>query len=135
MRNDLQTRVLVIDDDIAVTEMLRVILEPKAFEVISYHNGSEGIEAARRLDPDVIVLDLVMPEMDGWEVCKSIRQFSSAPILILTAVSKPGMVVHALNEGADDYLIKPVASSVLIAHLNNLTRRSRAEKGASETRV
>lgn len=133
--NDALTRVLVIDDDIAVTEMLGVILEPKAFEVVSRHTGEEGISEARRMDPDVIVLDLFMPGMNGWEVCKAIREFSRVPILVLSALSKPGMVIQALDEGADDYLIKPVASSVLVAHINNLTRRSRAEKEATDIKV
>jgi len=133
MNNALATRVLVIDDDIAVTDMLRVILEPKAFEVVSSLTAEDGIQAARRLNPDVVVLDLFMPGMDGWEVCRAIRKFSKVPILVLTAMNKPGMVVQALNEGADDYLIKPVASSVLVAHLRNLTRRARAEKEATET--
>jgi DNA-binding response OmpR family regulator len=134
MNNAVTTRVLVIDDDIAVTDMLRVILEPKSFEVFSSITAEEGINSARCLNPDVVVLDLFMPGMDGWEVCRAIRGFSKVPILVLTAMSKPGMVVKALNEGADDYLIKPVASSVLVAHLRNLTRRARAEKEATESK-
>jgi DNA-binding response OmpR family regulator len=135
MSKSVATRVLVIDNDVAVTDMLRVILEPQSFEVVSSSSAEEGISAARRLNPDVVVLDLFMPGMDGWEVCREIREFSKVPILVLTAMSKPGMVVRALNEGADDYLIKPVASSVLIAHLNNLTRRARAEKEATEAKA
>lgn len=135
MSNAVTTRVLVIDDDVAVTDMLRVILEPKAFEIFSSLTGEDGINLTRRLNPDVVVLDLFMSGMDGWEVCRAIREFSKVPILVLTAMSKPGMVVQALNEGADDYLIKPVASSVLIAHLRNLTRRARAEKEATESRT
>lgn len=131
MRNDDLTRVLVIDDDTAVTEMLKVVLEPGTFEVQSSHSGLEGIKATRQFQPDVVILDLFMKGMDGWEVCRAIRQFSSVPILVLSALSKPGMVVQALDEGADDYLIKPVASSVLIAHIKNLTRRARVEREAS----
>jgi DNA-binding response OmpR family regulator len=134
MSKSVATRVLVIDNDVAVTDMLRVILEPKSFEVVSSSSAEEGINAARQLNPDVVVLDLFMPGTDGWEVCREIRKFSKVPILVLTAMSKPGMVVQALNEGADDYLIKPVASSVLIAHLRNLTRRARAEKEATESK-
>ncbi|MFU8773335.1 MAG: response regulator transcription factor [Anaerolineales bacterium] len=129
------TRVLVIDDDVAVTDMLRVILEPMSFEVVSSASAEDGINAAHRFNPDVVVLDLFMPGMDGWEVCRAIRKFSKVPILVLTAMSKPGMVVKALNEGADDYLIKPVASSVLVAHLRNLSRRARAEKEAVESKT
>jgi DNA-binding response OmpR family regulator len=122
---------LVIDDDVAMTEMLKAILEPKAFEVMTAKTAEEGIAAARIKNPDVVVLDLYMPEVDGWQVCRSIRQFSKVPILVLSALNKPGAVAQALDEGADDYLIKPVPSGVLIAHLKNLIRRARAEKQAS----
>jgi two-component system KDP operon response regulator KdpE len=76
--------------------------------------------------PDVIILDLMMPDMDGYEVCAKIRDFSIVPILVLSALDMPGMVSKALDAGADDYLIKPVTSSILIAHLNNLVRRANA---------
>ena len=128
------TRVLVIDDDAAMTEMLKVTLEPREFEVMTAHTGEEGIEAAKNLCPDVIILDLFMPGLDGWQVCKSIREYSKVPILVLSAINKPGTVAKALDEGADDYLIKPVPSGVLVAHLNNLIRRARAERDANETR-
>ena len=124
-------RVLVIDDDVAMTEMLRLILEPNAFEVIVSNSGPEGIEAAEKSNPDVIILDLAMPDMDGWEVCQAVRGFSPAPILILSAISNPGMVAKALDEGADDFLLKPMTSSVLIAHLNRLVWRARGGKSAN----
>jgi len=126
--NDVQTRILVIDDDQAMTEMLRLVLEPNSFDVYEAHSGPEGIEATRQLKPEVVVLDLLMPGMDGWEVCKEIRTFSQVPILVLSAISKPGIVARALDEGADDYLLKPMPSSVLIAHLKRLARRARAEQ-------
>jgi DNA-binding response OmpR family regulator len=128
------TRVLVIDDDTAMTEMLKVTLEPRAFEVLTAHTGEEGIKAAKTQNPDVIILDLFMPGMDGWQVCKSIRQYSQVPVLVLSAINKPGTVAKALDEGADDYLIKPVPSGVLVAHLNNLIRRARAERDASDAK-
>lgn len=123
-------RVLVVDDDAAMTEMLRLVLEPDAFEVNVSHSGLEGIEAVRQFNPEVIILDLSMNDMDGWQVCKEIRAFSQVPILVLSAISKPGMVAKALDEGADDFLLKPMTSSVLIAHLKRLAWRARAEKGA-----
>ncbi len=125
------TRVLIIDDDDATTEMFKLILEPKQFEVHVVNSGPEGIEAARRISPEVIVLDLLMPEMDGSEVCREIRTFSDVPILVLSAVSKPGVIAQALDEGADDYLLKPITSSVLIARLKRLAWRARAEQAAN----
>lgn len=116
-------KLLIIDDDTDLTEMLRLLLEPKSFTVMAANSGEEGIASAKKWNPDLIILDLFMPEMDGWQVCKSIRAFSKAPILVLSAMNKPGLITRALDEGADDYLIKPVSSNVLLAHLNNLTRR------------
>jgi two-component system, OmpR family, response regulator MtrA len=127
----LPTKVLVIDDDDATTEMFKLILEPKQFEVHVVNTGPEGVDAAQRLSPDVVVLDLLMPEMNGTDVCREIRSFSQVPILVLSAVSKPGMVAQALDEGADDYLLKPITSSVLIARLKRLVWRARAEQAAN----
>jgi two-component system KDP operon response regulator KdpE len=125
------TRVLVVDDDTEMTELLKIILGPQNFELFAANSGSEGIEFARKLNPDVIILDLSLPDMDGWLVCTEIRKFSPVPILVLSAISKPGMVAQALDAGADDYMLKPMTSGVLIAHLNRLARRARAEQEAS----
>ena len=119
---------LIIDGDASMTEMLRLILEPDAFKVFAENSGPAGIESARRLDPDIIILDLLMQGMDGWDVCHKIRDFSDVPILVLSAVNKPDYVAKALDSGADDYLIKPMPSNVLIAHLKKLTRRAKAEQ-------
>jgi two-component system KDP operon response regulator KdpE len=125
-----QTRVLVIDDDEAMIAMLKLVLESNSFEVLEARSGTEGIETARQQNPEVIILDLMLPEMYGWQVCKSIRTFSQVPIIVLSAMSKPDIVARALDEGADDYLLKPMPSSVLIAHLKSLVRRARAEKNS-----
>lgn len=123
-----RTRVLVIDEDTAMTEMVRHVLEPNLYQIIDASSDLDGVTAARKFDPDVVVLDLLLPGNGGWEVCKRIREFSDVPILVLSAVSKPDMVARALDEGADDYLLKPMPSSVLIAHIKKLARRARAEQ-------
>ena len=82
---------------------------------------------AAKKKPDVIVLDLYMAGSDGGKICRSIREFTQVPILVTSAMNKPGSVAQALNEGADDYLIKPVPAGVLVAHLNNLIRRAHTE--------
>jgi DNA-binding response OmpR family regulator len=129
------TKVLVIDDDKEMTELLKVILEPNNFDVIAANSGQEGIVLIREQNPDVVVLDLLMPDMDGWQVCKEIRSFSQVPILVLSAISKPGMVARALDEGADDFLLKPMPGGVLTAHIKKLARRARAEQGSSKSRL
>jgi DNA-binding response OmpR family regulator len=122
-------KILVIDDDPAMTELFVQLLEKHGFDAFMANTGEEGIQLIRETFPDVIILDLMMPEMDGWQVCTEVRSFSSVPILILSALDTPGMVASALDAGADDYLVKPVPSGVLIAHLNTLTRRAGTEKG------
>ncbi len=129
------TRVLVVDDDVEMTDLIKLILEPTIYEVTSSNSGLEGLELAHKLRPDVVIIDLIMPGMDGWQVCKEIRKFSQVPILVLSAISNPSLVARALDEGADDYLLKPMPSGVLIAHLKNLTRRARAEREANHANV
>ena len=124
--------ILVIDDDPAMTELLKVLLQTTKASVYTVNSGKEGIELAKNLKPEIIILDLMMPDVDGWQVCKRVREFSSVPILILSALDNPQMVAAALDAGADDYLIKPASSSMLIAHINNLLKRSRTIHSLSQ---
>lgn len=117
--------VLVIDNDVALTELIKASLEPMTFDVHTAHQVDEGINAVHRINPDVIVLDLYLPEKDGSQVCRDIRAFSDIPILILSVFNNPDAIARALDEGADDYLIKPVRNGVLVAHLKKLIRRGR----------
>jgi DNA-binding response OmpR family regulator len=128
-----QVKILVIDDDEGMTELLSLLLAPASSEIITASSGPEGIELVKKQAPDVIILDLMMPEMNGWFVCKQIREFCDTPILILSAMDAPGMVAQALDVGADDYLIKPVSSGTLIAHLNKLYRRSKVSQASRHT--
>ena len=114
--------ILVIDDDPAMTDLLRLILTPIQAAIFTSNSGPEGIELAEIEHPDIIVLDLMMPEMDGWQVCQKLRETSNVPILIISAIDNPGLIAKALDSGADDFLVKPVPSGVLIAHILNLTR-------------
>jgi two-component system KDP operon response regulator KdpE len=127
-----KNRVLVIDDDRILTDMLKLSLESEAFDVSVANTGEEGLRNARLQNPDVIILDLMMPGTDGWKTGQAIREFSKVPILVLSALDKPGIVTRALDEGADDFLMKPVSIELLVAHLNKLTRRARAEIEAAK---
>ena len=94
-KNDNPTRVLVIDDDDAMTDMIKHILEPNSFDVSVANSGPEGIKKTRQLNPEVVILDLLMPDMDGWEVCKAIREFSQIIWCKLASTQKspgPGIV-------------------------------------------
>jgi len=117
-------KILVIDDDQAMTDLLEILLEPLSSEVIKANGGLDGVELAKENHLDVVILDLMMPDVDGWQICKQIRDFSQVPILILSALDNPGLIAEALNVGADDYLIKPVTKGMLIARINKLMRRN-----------
>jgi two-component system KDP operon response regulator KdpE len=115
--------VLMIDDDPDVATTLRTLLRGQDFEIQAVFEGEEGVKVCQETAPDIVILDLLMPEMDGWEVCERIRSFSDVPILILSALGSPGSVAKALDSGADDYLIKPVHASLLASRLRTLVRR------------
>jgi len=116
--------VLLVDDDPDFSIMLRTLLQGQDFQVHSVLSGERAVSMCRTMSLDIIILDLLMPNMDGWEVCRQIRTFSDIPILILSALGAPANVARALDEGADDYLIKPVHASVLTSRLRALVRRS-----------
>ena len=122
------TRVLIVDDDNETADLLRIILEKDDFLVNAATSGREGIRLTREINPDVIVLDLLIPDMDGFAVCREVRKFSNVPIVVLSALSRPGIVTQVLDEGADDYLTKPINTNVLVACLKKLSRRARAEQ-------
>lgn len=134
-QENMRTKILVVDDDNDTTDLLKVFLEPKNFEVITAGSGEQGLELLRSDFPDIIVIDLLMPEMEGLRVLRTIRQFSSIPVLILSAVNKPNVAAQALDDGADDFLIKPMSSSVFIASIKKLARRARFEQIAQNDRV
>src|SRR5215510_12790594 len=118
------TKILVIDDDSAVTDLMAVLLRSQGFDVTTTNSSTEGLNLARQAQPALIILDLMMPEMDGWEVCRAVRAFSSVPIIVLSALNDPSMVASVLDAGADDYLTKPTPSRILVAHINRLLKRN-----------
>ena len=124
-------KVLTIDDDAAMTDLIGLLLRSYGLDVLSSNDGEQGLALARSETPDLILLDLTMPGLDGWEVCKTIRTFSKVPVVVLSALDDPAIISSALDAGADDYLVKPVPSSVLIAHINTLTRRAQVENNKS----
>lgn len=122
------TKILVIDDDSAVTDLLSVLLRSQGFDVTATNSSSDGLGLVRDNEPDLIILDLMMPEIDGWEVCRSVRTYSQVPIIVLSALNDPSMVASVLDAGADDYLTKPTPSRVLVAHINRLLKRNETSK-------
>lgn len=116
-------KVLIIDDDINSTDILQITLENYNFEVSSTTIPDQGIKAVREQQPDAVILDYMMPVMDGIKVCQAIRKFSQVPILVLSVIDQPNIIAKVLDAGADDYLVKPVAGNVLQAYLKKMSRR------------
>jgi DNA-binding response OmpR family regulator len=120
----MDNKVLLIDDDPDFAMMLRTLLCAQNFQVHAVFDGRKAVAACREVNPDVVILDLLMPGMDGWQVCEQIRKQSDMPIMIISAVGAPASVARALDAGADDYLIKPVPAGLIASRLRSLLRRS-----------
>ena len=120
-------RVLVCDDEPQILRALRVILRDAGFEVVATATAEEALDAVAVRPPDAAILDLILPDGDGIEICRSIREWSEMPILVLSAVGEEAEKVRALDAGADDYVTKPFGPPELIARLNAALRRVRPE--------
>lgn len=118
-----QRRILIVDDEEGLRELVKINLEHEGYGVVQAENGAEGLNLVREEKPDLVILDVMMPEMDGWEVCREIRSFSTMPVLMLTARSQSQDVVAGLDSGADDYLVKPFNMDELNARVRALLRR------------
>ena len=118
-----QRRILIVDDEPGLRELVRIKLEHEGFNVVQAGNGIEGLELVREEHPDLVILDVMMPEMDGWEMCRKLREFSQLPVLMLTAKVQSKDIVTGLESGADDYLLKPFNMDELIARVRALLRR------------
>ncbi len=119
----MKTTILLIDDDYLITEPLSRSLRQQNYEVLVANNGRLGLETALSQQPDIVILDIMMPEMDGWEVCRQLRQQSGVPILMLTALGEEIDRILGLELGADDYLTKPFSTRELLARIKAMLRR------------
>lgn len=118
-----QRTVIITDDDQSLRELIRISLEGAGYTTIQATNGSECVSMVRKHRPDLVIMDVIMPEMDGLEACNLIRNFSQVPVLMLTAQTRSNDVVTGLDKGADDYLIKPFHMEELLARIRALLRR------------
>jgi two-component system KDP operon response regulator KdpE len=127
-------KILVLEEDHGITDLLKTVAEPDCFEITVAFTEQQGLELADSVKPDVIILVLDKPDAGGLITCEHFRQSSRAPILVLSSNGKPTFAEQVLNAGADDYLSKPATSGLIVASVNKLTRRARAEKQAVKKR-
>ena len=122
-------KILVVDDDKNICELLNIYLKSEDYETVFAYDGSTAVTKAKEENPDLIILDVMMPVINGWEACKLIRQFSKVPIIMLTALDTLDNKVQGLNIGADDYIVKPFEPKEVLARINAHLRR---EEGISQ---
>ena len=132
---DPKARLLIIDDDTTLVNALEMYLSREGFDVHLAANGAEGLKAFYALRPDLVVLDVMMPQMDGWETCRRIRELSTTPIIMLTAKGQETDRVMGLKLGADDYVPKPFSLKELVARIEAILRRTRRAESANRSGV
>ncbi len=128
------TRILVVDDEPLYQHLQKVNLEREGYEVITGSNGEEALEMVAGQHPDLVILDVMMPVMDGLTACERIRQFSNVPIIILTAKGEEQDRVKGLNLGADDYVVKPFSAIELVARVRAVLRRAETTENVTQNR-
>jgi DNA-binding response OmpR family regulator len=119
--------ILIVDDETRMLNLIELFLKPHGYSCAKIHNGHEAIQSLKKNEFDLVLLDIMMPEMSGWEACEKIRTFSSIPIIMLTARDTKADLIKGLELGADDYLTKPFDEEVLLAKINAVLRRHKNE--------
>ena len=117
-------KILVVDDDVNICELLRLYLEKDGYSVIIVNDGMEAISAFQDSKPDLVLLDIMLPKLDGWQVCREIRKTSDTPIIMLTAKGETFDKVLGLELGADDYVVKPFDAKEVVARVKAVLRRT-----------
>ena len=117
-------KVLVVEDDNNIAELLRLYLQKDGFEVSHAADGGKAVEMAKEIQPDLVLLDIMLPVMDGWQVCRELRKTMKSPIIMLTAKGETEDKVSGLEMGADDYIVKPFEVKELLARVHAVLRRT-----------
>lgn len=117
-------KILIVDDDQNICELLRLYAEKEGYTVALAHDGRKAVECFEQENPDIILLDIMLPELDGWQVCREIRKKSQCPIIMLTAKGETFDKVLGLELGADDYVVKPFETKEVLARIKAVLRRS-----------
>lgn len=122
-------QVLIIDDDSQAANLLKMIFESAQATVTTATSGAEGLRLLWQIRPDLIILDVMMPDLNGWDICRRIRELSDVPIIVVSVLRGDEDIVHGFSLGADDYVSKPVQPAVLLARAEALLRRTREQPG------
>ncbi len=130
-----RVKILIVDDDPVIVRLVRANLDTNEYETIIASNGKEALSAVEREQPDLVLLDIMMPVMDGFEVCQRLREWSQVPIIMLTARGEERDKVRCLDMGADDYIPKPFGVNELLARVRAVLRRSQAIKPPAAQKV
>ncbi|MBQ9228588.1 MAG: response regulator transcription factor [Eubacterium sp.] len=125
-------KILVVDDDLNICELLKLYLENDGYTVFTANDGEAAVEQFQNKTPDLVLLDIMLPKMDGWQVCREIRKTSSVPIIMLTAKGETFDKVLGLELGADDYVVKPFDAKEVMARVKAVLRRTKGESEPSE---
>ena len=128
----MQYKILIVDDDENICELLRLYLEKDGFDTIVANDGEQAVDFAAKYSPDLILLDIMLPKLDGWQVCREIRKTSETPIKMLTAKGETFDKILGLELGADDYVSKPFDTKEVIARIKAVLRRSHEKDKASQ---
>ena len=126
---------LIAEDDVNIAELLRLYLEKDGFEVLHANNGGSAVEMARNSRPDLMILDIMLPIKNGWQVCREVREFSALPIIMLTAKGETFDKITGLEMGADDYMTKPFDTKELLARIHAVMRRTGAPEESTGQRL
>lgn len=125
-------KILVVDDDQNIAELLRLYIEKEGYDVVIANDGGEALSRFYETHPDLIMLDIMLPVLDGWQVCREIRKTSQCPIIMLTAKGEVFDKVLGLELGADDYVVKPFEAKEIVARIKAVLRRTGGDKPAEE---
>ena len=117
-------KILVVDDDQNICELLRLYIEKEGFDVVIANDGRKALEMFDQENPDLIMLDIMLPELDGWQVCREVRETSKVPIIMLTARSEERDELQGFELGVDEYISKPFSPKILVARVNAILRRT-----------
>lgn len=128
-------KVLIADDDKHIAELIKLYFEKDGFTTVTAHDGKKAVELFKSEAPSIVILDVMMPEMDGWQVCREIRRVSNIPIIMLTAKGETFDKVLGLELGADDYMVKPFEPKELIARVKAVLRRSDTKEQSAEKEI